>query len=179
MISLYRAKIPVAVAVCTVVASTLSGCVTYLTPGEGAPMSALAGGSAADTRLPEALFPATIALARVQAAEYRSFGAEGIGDGRYSVVYAREVEQTSDFDALHDWPQVVNVVPMSQLSLPSNLNSFQDLLNAAAGVQADILLAYTFDTRFHVENDTFAPEQKITLGVLPGRSEERRVGKEC
>jgi hypothetical protein len=64
---------------------------------------------------------------------------------------------------------VLGVIPLSQLTLPASLNSFNDLLAAAGRMQSDILLAYTFDTRFHIENETFAPEQKITLGVLPGR----------
>jgi hypothetical protein len=148
----------------------LGGCVTYLTPGDGAPMRTIAdNASEAVERLPEAQFPASVAVIRVQAADYRSFGAEGVGQGNYSVVYLHEVEKPADFDAIADWPQVLGVVPLSRLTLPVTLRTFHDLLAAAAGVQADILFAYTFDTRFHIENDTFPPEQKITLGVLPGR----------
>ncbi len=159
---------PAVVVACAVLG--LHGCVTYLTPGEGAPMRTIADAASDDAeRLPEAPFPASVAVVRVQAADYRSFGAEGIGDGNYSVVYLHEVETPGDFDAIDDWPQVLGIVPLSRLTLPATLKTFHDLLVAASGVQADILFAYTFDTRFHIENDTFPPEKEITLGVLPGR----------
>jgi hypothetical protein len=149
----------------------LSSCVTYLTPGAGAPMRAITsdGPSSAAKRLPDAQFPARLSIARLQAAGYRSFGAEGFGDGDYSVIFAREVETADDFNALRDWPQVLGVAPLSRLLLPAALNSFDDLRMAAAEAQTDVLFVYTFDTTFHIENRAFRPEELITLGVLPGR----------
>lgn len=151
---------------------SLQGCVTYLTPGTGAPMRELVEGSdynVAAYRKPAAQFPVRIAVAHLQSAGYQSFGARGVGSGTYSLVDVREVERDSDFNAMMDWPQVFGVVPLSRALMPAKLENFADLRDAARAAQADVVFAYTFDTTFHVENKTFAPEQEITLGVLPGR----------
>ena len=148
----------------------LSGCVTYLTPGAGAPMQTMeAVADVAQRPQPQAAFPARIAVVRLQAPGYRSFGADGVTAGSYSVVMTREVETAGEFDAMGQWPQVLGVEPLSRLLLPVSMQSFADLRSAAAGANTDILFAYTFDTQFHVENHTYQPEELITLGVLPGR----------
>lgn len=148
----------------------LSGCVTYLTPGAAAPMQTLQTVSdAARLHAAEAPLPARIAVVRLQAADYRSFGAEGIAAGTYSVVVTREVETSADFDAMGQWPQVLGVEPLSRLLLPVSMQSFGDLRAAAASANTDILFAYTFDTQFRVENRSYQPDELITLGVLPGR----------
>ena len=148
----------------------LAGCVTYLMPGAGAPMQTLQTVSeAARLHAPEAPLPARIAVARIQAADYRSFGAEGVTAGNFSVVPTREVETTADFDAMGQWPQVLGVEALSRLLLPASMQSFGDLRAAAASANTDVLFAYTFDTQFHVENRIYQPAELITLGVLPGR----------
>lgn len=148
----------------------LSACVTYLTPGAAAPMQTLQVVSDAARLHPAAaVLPARIAVVRLQAADYRSFGAEGVDAGTYSVVLTREVETNADFDAMGQWPQVLGVEPLSRLLLPASMQSFGDLRAAAASANTDILFAYTFDTRFHIENRSYQPAELITLGVLPGR----------
>ncbi len=148
----------------------LSACVTYLTPGAGAPMQRLQTATDATHVAPAvAPLPARIAVIHLQAPDYRSFGAEGISAGRYSVVLTREVETNADFDAMGQWPQVLGVEPMSRLLLPASLQNFADLRAAAASASTDILFAYTFDTQFRIENHSYQPEELITLGVLPGR----------
>jgi hypothetical protein len=148
----------------------LSSCVTYLTPGAGAPMQMLQTVSdAARLHQAEAPLPVRFAVVRLQAPDYRSFGAAGVTAGNYSVVVTREVETNADFDAMGQWPQVLGVEAISRLLLPVSMQSFGDLRAAAASADTDVLFAYTFDTQFHVENRSYQPEELITLGVLPGR----------
>ena len=150
---------------------SLSACVTYLTPGAGAPMSTLTTAASGDMHklAPSLQLPARIAFVRVQAAGYRSFGTEGFGDGNCSVILAHEVETADDLSSMSQWPQVLGVEAISRLLLPSDLHGFSDLRDAAAAAQTDVLFAYTFDTVFHVGNRAYKPEELITLGVLPGR----------
>jgi hypothetical protein len=150
---------------------SLSACVTYLTPGAGASLSGLEPDAiaAAHKAEPQAPFPARIAIVRLQAPGYRSFGAEGVPAGNYSVVMTHEVETNDDFAAIDQWPQVLGVEPLSQLLLPVSMRGFDDLRAAALSDNADFVFAYSFDTRFHVENRSYQPEELITLGVLPGR----------
>lgn len=154
----------------------LQGCVTYLTPGPAAPMRDLTEGTdwnLAASRKPVAQFPVRLAIVHLQSGGYRSFGARGFGDGDFSVVDVREVERPEDLDAMMDWPQVFGTVPLNRTLMPATLKRFDDLRDAARAAQADVVFAYTFETRFFVENRSFTPDQEITLGVLPGR--EARV----
>jgi len=149
----------------------LQGCVTYLTPGTGAPMRELVEGdyNVAASRQPAAQFPARLAIVHLQSANYRSYGARGFGDGDFSVVDAREVERAEDFSTMSDWPEVLGIVPLSRALMPTSLRNFDTLRGIAQSAHADILFLYTFDTTFYVERKSFAPNQDITLGVLPGR----------
>ena len=90
------------------------------------------------------------------------------GDGRYSVITVREVEEDSDWQRLSKLPQVAGMISMSRLLLPSTLQSDRELREAAAKLKADMLLLYTFDTSFH-NNDESVALNVVTLGLSPMR----------
>lgn len=166
------------------VIALLSGCSTYAVPGGAADFRALGvtpDDAAAQTdasiahrldRKPLASFPATIAVVRLQDRGYRSYTSWGYGSGDATVVTTRDVETDADFERFLRLPMVRAVVPLNRMVLPECIRSEKDLRNAAASVQADMTLLYTFDTRFGTE--TVVPALGvITLGLFP--SKEARV----
>src|SRR5215210_3604349 len=95
------------------VCALLTGCAaSYATPGRGAQMQVFGASpeaQAQDTdagiqtmldRKPLAAFPASIAVARVQAPNYSSYTAKAWGTGQYSVVTSRDIESGTDFERL-------------------------------------------------------------------------------
>lgn len=168
-------------ALVVVVLGWMSGCVArYVTPGAAADFRALgitAEAAANQTdfpiaeklaRRPLAPFPATIAIVRVQGSGYCSHTDRGYGHGRYSVVTARTVETDEHVKTMNALPMVRGVAPLNRLVLPDRLESEQDLRVAAASVQADLLLMYTFDTTFEV-GTTIPVMGTITLGIFPNQ----------
>jgi hypothetical protein len=148
----------------------ITGCATYTTPGAGVNVGNLA---AADqdiaeimSREPAAAFPARIALARVQASGYSSKSNSCYGKGQYCMVTARDVEDESDFAALAALPMVADVAPLNRILVPENLGSMHDLRVAAAQLKTDMLLVYTFDTRFNVDSTDIGPLQLVSLGYF-------------
>ena len=120
-------------------------------------------------REPTAAFPANVAIVRAQASGYsnRSSGCYGVGS--FCVVTVRDVESEEDFQRLLDLPMIAGVAPMNRILLPVQLQSLRDLRTAAAQLKTDMLLVYSFDTRFRVETDDVGPLQTIALGFLPTR----------
>ena len=157
------------------------GCAAhYTTPGRGARLEAFASAgavapdrgdasieSAMATR-PLAKFPTGVAVARVQAPGYRSATAQGWGGGRYSIVTTRDVESPADLARLERLPMVSGIGPVNRLLLPATLESDLELRQAAGRMHADMLLVYTLDTRFVVE-DKAAPLTVVTLGLSPNQ----------
>jgi hypothetical protein len=170
----------------TSAAALLGGCASYATPGGPADLRAVAAGATPQQRqaqtdlsiaqklelVPLAQFPTAIAAVRVQAAGYRSFTSDGYGSGRMTVVTNREVESEAAFTRLTKLPLVRGIAPLNRLVVPAKVNSDRELREAAAAVQADMLLLYTFDTRFG-ERTTVPAAGLITLGLFP--NEEQRV----
>lgn len=160
---------------------SLCGCSSYVTPGRGADLAAFGVSEAervANTdgavrasleRKPLATFPTAIAVARVQANGYQSRTASAFGGGRYCVVTTRDVETDEQFERLAKLPQVRGLAPMSRLLLPQMLNSDVELRQAAAQLRADLLLVYTLDTTFTVD-ETGAPLTVFSLGLFPNRT---------
>jgi hypothetical protein len=160
----------------------LAGCgASYATPGGAAPLEAL--GVTPDARRgltnstiqsaldkqPPARFPTAVAVARVQAPGYRSMTSEGWGGGKYSLVTTRDAESEESIARLAKLPMVTGIAPVNRLLLPANLNSDLELRQAAAALQADLLLVYTFDTVFF--EDTFLePLSLISLGFAPNHT---------
>ncbi len=168
-------------------AALLSGCAHYIPPSGRADLSAITGSpETAATRpaeagptlqesfaaRPAAGFPAGIAAVRLQAPRYRSYYTEhegGVyGQGRYSVITVKEVEDEADFERLSKLPDVGGLISISPLLLPQNLQDEKQLREAAARLKADMLLIYTFETTFH-DQDLAAPLSVVTLGLSPTR----------
>lgn len=152
------------------------GCaMSYATPGRGADLRALAAakeqtdasvGQVLDKQ-PLARFPTAIAIVRIQEPGYRSATADSFGTGAYSVVTTRDIEHTDQqLDKLAKLPMVSGLAPINRLLLPQQLNSELELRQAAAAMHCDIVLVYTLDTTFTVQ-DAFAPLTVVTLGLSP------------
>ncbi|GGP94505.1 hypothetical protein [Shewanella ulleungensis] len=149
----------------------LSGCASYTTPGGGVQFSELSDTNIHElmSKEPAAVFPANIAVARIQAPAYQSYALSSFGTGRYSVVTTREVESDEDFNRLAKMPNLAGLAPLNRILLPTNLDSISALREAAARLKADILLIYTFDTSFHAGEQKFAPLNVISLGFLKNK----------
>lgn len=150
-----------------------TGCATYVTPGAGAKLADFGSPEwdieKALSRKPAASFPVRLAMVRVQSPGYRSYRNSSYGTGRYSVVTTRDIEEEKDFDRLKALPMIAGVAPMSRLLLPETLDSDRPLRQAAASLQADMLLIYTLDTNFHIDATNLGPLSVVTLGFLPNR----------
>ena len=121
---------------------------------------------------PLAGFPATIAIARVQASDYSSYDPATrttSWHGAYSVITTRTIERDEDFEALQKLPQVNAVVTMKRILLEHNAASDAELRAAAAKLHADMLLFYTFDTEFYTDTRV-RPLSVISLGLFPNKS---------
>ena len=160
-----------------IVCALLTGCAaSYTTPGRGAQL-ALFGATAAEQaegtdaniqkaldKKPLASFPASIAVARVQAAGYASRTAQGWGVGQYCVVTSRDVETETDMERLGKLHMVRGIAPLNRLVIPASLQTDYELRHAAAKMHADVLLIYTLDTTFH-DLDRTTPLSIVTLGA--------------
>src|SRR5438477_12494589 len=102
----------------------LSGCATYIPPSGRADLAALSSPSMQESfaAKPAAAFPAGIATVRVQAPRYRNYNTEregGVyGQGRYSVITIKEIEDEADMQRLAKLPQVGGLITISTLLLP-------------------------------------------------------------
>ena len=149
----------------------VSGCATYTTPGGGVVLSELADAEINELMLiqPAATFPVSMSVARVQASGYQSYRVDSFGQGRYSVVTTREVEREDDFTRLQRLEKVRGIAPLNRMLLPARMDSIKALREAAARLRTDILMIYTFDTRFHVGAQRFEPLNVISLGFLKNK----------
>jgi len=159
-------------------ASMVCGCASYVTPGRGAAMEALTQSAAAEKispdsgvrdamqRKPMANFPASVAIVRVQAPNYHSQTTGSIGSGRYSIVTSRDIESPADVQKLSTLPNLRGIAPLNRLVIPDELQSDQELRQAAAKVRADMVLVYTLDTVF-TDSDRSTPLALVTLGIAP------------
>src|SRR4051812_16458488 len=154
--------------------SVLTGCAHYIPPSGRADLATLSSPTMQQSfdAKPAAGFPASIVVVRVQAPHYRSYYTEtagGVyGDGRYSVITIKEVEEESDIQRIAKLPQIGGLITLSTLLLPQHLQSDRELREAAARLKADMVLLYTFDTSFH-DNDASVALNVITLGLSPTR----------
>ena len=149
----------------------VSGCAHYMTPGAGVSIPAIADSNIDQVmaRKPAASFPAHLVAARIQASGYESASNRGYGRGRYSVVTVRDIETEADFSRLGALEGVAALGPLNRILLPENLQSIQDLREAAAQLRGDILLVYTLDTSFHTEAQKIGPLQLVSLGFFPNQ----------
>lgn len=152
-----------------VVAGLLGGCVSYITPGGLVRLGDINRADIAQvaSRKPAASFPARLAVARVQAADYRFQSTQSLATGRFSVVTTQELMPEEDFQHIGNWPGVAGVAPINPLSLllPDWLEALDHLRVSAAKVQVDVLLVYTVDTSFRVLGRGYGPLVAISLGL--------------
>ena len=152
----------------------LSGCATYIPPSGRADLATLSSTSMQESfaAKPATVFPASIAAVRVQAPGYQNYYTrrEGgvYGQGRYTVITVKEVEEDSDIQRIANLPQDGGLITISTLLLPASLQSDRELREAAARLKADMVLLYTFDTSFH-DNDASVALNVVTLGLSPTR----------
>jgi hypothetical protein len=148
-----------------------SGCASYVTPGGPVRLEDINRADIAEvvSRKPSPNFPARLAIARVQAAQYKSYSSQSYGAGRFSVVTTQELITEEHFEGFGKWPAVAGVAPINRLLLPPTLESLDDLRISAAKVQADVLLVYTLDTSFRVQGRAYGPLSVISLGLAPDR----------
>jgi hypothetical protein len=165
------------------IAVSFTGCGTagsYRVPGAAADFHALGISQqevAAQTdgavarrldRKPLAAFPAAVAIVRVQGRGYSSYTATGYGQGDFTIVTTRDVEDRAHFQRIASMPMIRALLPINRLVAPTHITREIDLREAAASVNADMVLLYTFDTRFHVET-TVPALGTLTLGAFPNR----------
>jgi hypothetical protein len=148
-----------------------SGCASYVTPGAAVRLQDIDRPdiAAAAARKASPNFPARLAVARVQAPEYRSYSSESYGIGRFSVLTTQELLAEEHMRSIQSWPALAGVIPINRLLLPPKLESFDDLRLSAAQIQADVLLVYTLDTAFRIQGRGYGPLTAISLGVVPDR----------
>jgi len=148
-----------------------AGCASYVTPGAAVRLQDIDRPdiAAAASRKASPNFPARLAVARVQAPQYRSYSSESYGNGRFSVLTTQELLSEEQMSAIQRWPALAGAVPINRLLLPPRLESFDDLRVSAAQIQADVLLVYTLDTSFRIQGRGYGPLMAISLGVIPDR----------
>jgi len=150
-----------------------AGCATYTTPGAGVKIANLSKTDSDITALlkiePAAPFPARVAVARVQASGYHSRSSSCYGSGEFCVVTTRDVEPEATYEKLSRLPQVAALGPLNRMLLPAKLTSVRDLRLGAATLKADLLLVYSLDTSFNIENNDIGPLALISLGFLPNK----------
>jgi hypothetical protein len=164
---------------CVLLSMMLCSCATYMTPGSGVSIPEITTPAVADTmsRKPAATFPARLVIVRVQGSGYQSYTNNGYGRGTYTVLTTRDIETEADFTRLAAMPDVADVGGMNRLLLPGHLNSADDLRQAAASLQADIVLMYTIDTAFRTDTQQIGPMQLVSLGFFPNK--KAKVSSTC
>ena len=93
----------------------------------------------------------------------------GYGNGRYTVVTTRDIEQESDFRQLASLEGIAGIGPLNRLMLTENVQSALDLREAAAQLHGDIVLLYTIDTTFRTDARSLGPLQLVGLGFFRNR----------
>jgi hypothetical protein len=108
--------------------------------------------------------PAVVATAHVQRG-WRSAG-NWSRSGTFSLVHDVGLAEYADFNALNRLPSVGSVRPLRSFMISDRLDDVIDLRGAAAELQSDVLLIYTFETT--TRRDTTVPVVGVvTLGAAP------------
>ena len=163
--------------------TALAACNSYTAPGAPADFSQLgltprAKAALTDNTVQQLLdkkplvtFPASIAVARVQARDYDSYSYHAWrrpSEGNYMLMTIRDIETDEDFAALSHLPQVAGVGVVKRILVDDTLYSDLQLREGAARLHANLLLYYTLDTQFQTDTHV-APLGLITLGIFPNK----------
>jgi len=156
----------------------LAGCQTHVVAPMGADMSVFGMPPDENTRraqtdyeiektlelAPLARFPATIAIVRVQSAASasRSHGVS-YGSGAYQIELTPTVETDAHLRQVDRLNQVHGAVRLNRLVIGERCRTNKDLRAAAARLHADLLLVYTINTEWAIDNDA-EPLDAITFG---------------
>lgn len=152
----------------------LFGCSTYHPPGLRADLQAFAPPSIQDSFAiqPSNPFPASVAILRIQGAGYSNYNLNRVGGavhaGRYTVILTKEVGEDAVLESLRNLPSIGGLTSINRMLLPERIDNDRDIREAAARLQADLVLLYTFDTAFF-DQDASVPLSVITLGLSPTR----------
>jgi hypothetical protein len=97
-----------------------------------------------------AQFPTAVAVARIQAPNYRSDNRHELGTGAYSIVTTRDVEEPKEVERLAQMPGVLAIAPINRLLMNSpELHSDIELRQAAAKLHRRP--AAHLHARYHVQ----------------------------
>lgn len=143
----------------------VAGCASYPAPGGPARLDALSPNNPSESEQAASRFPARIAIARVQSADYQSFSARGHGKGAFTVVDAQELLSAEQIQHFSAWPSASEPVVIAVPEPSERFESIKALRMAAAIRQADVLLSYTVDTAFEINGRKFSPASKIPLDL--------------
>ncbi len=166
---------------CAVIASlSLMGCSSHVVTPSGADMTAFGMVVDPKTRawqtdheiaktlelVPLARFPTAMAVIRVQsAANHSRSGGVSYGRGSYRVVLTPTIETKKHLNQIRQLDQLTGVVRLNRLVLGQQLRTDKELRNAAARLHADLVLIYTINTEWTIDNDP-EPLDAITFGLV-------------
>ncbi len=156
--------------------SLISGCSHYIAPNMGVDMKLFFDESQYEwpdsntlslTLKPKASVPARIAIARVQSPGYHEYAAKSFGQGNYSIVTVRDIEEDSDIEAMQKLDDIEGLFYLNRMMLGSQkLDTDRELRVAAARMGAEWLLIYTVETDY-LSEDMSKPLSVISLGISP------------
>lgn len=161
----------------------LGGCASYTTPGVASDFATINSTplTASDdpdintlmSIKPAAQFPAQVVIARLQAGGYYSHSTDNGYRQQYrdfTVITADGLLNTDHIQKIRAWPQLAQTAKLNRLLLPQNAQNLADLRKSAARLRADMLLLYTLETRFKVENKTVSPLTTLSLGFFNSKN---------
>ncbi|MFT3919364.1 hypothetical protein [Cloacibacterium sp.] len=161
----------------------ISCAVNYTTPGGDIKISNLADEDISKIlqNKPAIEFPANIAVARIQAPNYTNYAYQAryanpqLQNGNFSMILTRDADEESSFSEIAKLDGIKQIAPFNKLLLPYNYNSIKDLRLAAAKMKANVLLVYTFDSQFSIDNKNYGPQNVFSLGYLKNKNVKVRT----
>lgn len=161
----------------------ISCAANYTTPGADVKISNLADEDISKIlqNKPSAEFPVNIAVARIQAPNYSNYTyqnryvrTENSGEN-FSMILTRDADEETSFAELGKLKGIKQISPFNKLLLPYNYKTIKDLRLAAAKMKASMLLVYTFDSQFSVDNKDYGPQNVFSLGYLKNKNVKVRT----
>ena len=163
----------------TLLSIIIISCATnYTTPGADVKISNLADEDISKIlqNKPSAEFPVNIAVARIQAPNYSNYiyqnryvRTENSGEN-FSMILTRDADEETSYAELGKLKGIKQISPFNKLLLPYNYKTIKDLRLAAAKMKASMLLVYTFDSQFSVDNKNYGPQNVFSLGYLKNKN---------